>query len=327
MNVDNFVVRPHRRWVETYAELDAWTHLKPPAIHEIDEHLTGLPSSLVDSDELAKRFDLLLLRLQLGALNNEPGAERLRRQVQDIATALLAQSTIPAIQAQAVFLEEIAGDVWWVDVTLPMLELLRRRIRGLVALIERSRRAIVYTDFADELGEQTEIRMKAIQTGIDRQRFDEKARAYLRAHLDHLAIQKLYRNLPLTADDLADLERILLASGAGDSGDVQDARRRARGLGPFIRSLVGLDRAAANALFSEFLNASTYTADQIHFVNEIVNQLTEAGVMEPGRLYESPFTDSAPTGPDELFETADVERIISILRSVNSTAGSEATVA
>ncbi len=29
MNPDNFVVRPHRRWVETYAEPDAWNHLSP----------------------------------------------------------------------------------------------------------------------------------------------------------------------------------------------------------------------------------------------------------------------------------------------------------
>lgn len=172
--------------------------------------------------------------MQLGQLDDEPGVERLRRQVQDIATALLQQTAIPAIQAQAVLLEEIAGDDWWVDVTLPMLELVRRRIRGLVALIEKSRQAIVYTDFADELGEHTEIRMRAVQTGIDRQRFDEKARVYLRQHLDHLALHKLYRNLRLTADDLADLERMLIDSGVGDPGDVQDARRRARGLGPFI---------------------------------------------------------------------------------------------
>lgn len=90
---------------------------------------------------------------------------------------------------------------------------------------------------------------------------------------------------------------------------------------------MGLDRAAATELFSDFLTATTYTADQIHFVNEIVTQLTENGIMEPGRLFESPFTDSAPTGPDDLFESADVERIISILRSVNSTAGVEAIVA
>jgi type I restriction enzyme R subunit len=37
-----------------------------------------------------------------------------------------------------------------------MLELLRRRVRALVRLIERSKRAIIYTDLQDELGERSE---------------------------------------------------------------------------------------------------------------------------------------------------------------------------
>lgn len=104
MNPDNFVVRPHRRWVEIYVEPDAWERLLPEALREMDEHLARLPSALADSDEQAKRFDLLLLRLQLGQLTDEPGVDRIRRQVQDIATALLEQTAIPAIQAQSVLL-------------------------------------------------------------------------------------------------------------------------------------------------------------------------------------------------------------------------------
>ncbi len=37
MNPDNFVVRPHRRWVETSVEPDAWKHMTPQALREIDE--------------------------------------------------------------------------------------------------------------------------------------------------------------------------------------------------------------------------------------------------------------------------------------------------
>ena len=33
--------------------------------------------------------------------------------------------------------------------------------------------------------------------------------------------------------------------------------------------------------------------------------LTAHGVMEPARLYESPFTDITPRGPDGLFQAAD----------------------
>ena len=42
--------------------------------------------------------------------------------------------------------------------------------------------------------------------------------------------------------------------------------------------------------------------------------------MEPARLYESPFTDSAPHGPDSRFASADVDRLVTMLRSVRATA-------
>ncbi|MCK0112187.1 hypothetical protein MWU75_08565 [Ornithinimicrobium sp. F0845] len=47
---------------------------------------------------------------------------------------------------------------------------------------------------------------------------------------------------------------------------------------------------------------------------------TATGVMEPGRLFESPYTDRAPTGPDMVFAESDVEVIVEILRAVRRTA-------
>lgn len=45
---------------------------------------------------------------------------------------------------QLVLLDEVASDGWWVDVTLPMLELARLRIRGLVRFVEPTLRNPVY---------------------------------------------------------------------------------------------------------------------------------------------------------------------------------------
>ncbi len=42
--------------------------------------------------------------------------------------------------------------------------------------------------------------------------------------------------------------------------------------------------------------------------------------MEPGRLFESPYTDHAPTGPDFFFPDADVDVIVEILNDVRRTA-------
>jgi type I restriction enzyme, R subunit len=45
-------------------------------------------------------------------------------------------------------------------------------------------------------------------------------------------------------------------------------------------------------------------------INLVVDHLTEHGVMAPERLYEPPFTDLSPKGPDGLFTSAEIDQLI-----------------
>jgi type I restriction enzyme, R subunit len=132
-------------------------------------------------DEDGKRFDLLLLRIQLARLDGDAVTfERFRKQVQDICVALLGQTAIPSVKDQEQLLGQLAEDEWWVDVTLPMLELARRRVRGLVQFVDKTKRAIVYSNFADEVGESSIVELPGVMPGTNWERFRAKARAYLR---------------------------------------------------------------------------------------------------------------------------------------------------
>ena len=62
------------------------------------------------------------------------------------------------------------------------------------------------------------------------------------------------------------------------------------------------------------------TANQIEFVDLIVNHLTEHGVMEAAVLYESPFTDLTPRGPEELFSAGQVDELVRVLDAVRGMA-------
>ena len=320
MNLDNFVVRPHRRLVEEYAKPEAWTALPPQALAELSDGIAGLPTEIDQETEEAKRFDLLVLSLQLALLRSELSFARLRSRVEQIAGLLEEKSAIPMVQARMALIQDVQTDEWWQDVTVPMLEGLRGRLRNLIQLIDKRQRKSVYTDFEDLIGRELEVEPGGFAAGTDYEKFLAKARAFLQQHLDHIAIHKLRSNKPLTASDIAELERILSESGLGEPDDLRRAEEESEGLGLFVRSLVGMDRGAAKEAMTSFLAGKCHTANQIEFINLIVTHLTEHGAVEPERLYESPFTDLTPKGPDGLFSTTDMNELMRILEAVRASA-------
>ena len=322
MNLDNFVVRPHRRLVERYAQQEAWQSLAADAMAELSHQVAGLPTDLDPENEEAKRFDLLALNLQLARLRAEPVFERLRDRVKEIAALLEEKEAIPLVREQMPLIHAVQSDEWWQDITVPMLEVMRRRLRGLVQFIDKHQRKIVYTDFEDERGDDTHIELPGFAVGTDATKFRAKAQAFLREHLDPPAVQKLRTNRPLTASNLADLENLLMSGKVGTRSDIHGAATNAHGLGLLVRGLVGMDRAAAKEALGRFGTDKTLTANQLEFVNLIIDHLAEHGLIEPATLYESPFTDVAPSGPEGLFKPADLDELVRRLGMVSVTAAS-----
>jgi type I restriction enzyme R subunit len=316
MNLDNFIVRPKRRLVETYAKPEAWETLGEEQRHVLADEVANLPSEL-DSERLeAKQFDMLMLNLQLCVLKQQAGFAKLKKQVVEIAEALEAQATIPIIRVELELIQDIQTDAWWQDVTVDMLEQLRKRLRGFVHLIEKHKRKPIYTDFEDELGEGALVPFEEFGPPDSFEKFREKVRHFLRQHQDHIAVHKLRANHQLTATDLEALECMLRDSGTGSADDILRAKTAAEGLGFFVRSLVGLDRAAAKEAFAGFLAGKALGGNQIELVNMIVEHLTENGVMDASRLYESPYTDLSPLGVDGLFAPEAIDELLSVLDEV-----------
>ena len=60
---------------------------------------------------------------------------------------------------------------------------------------------------------------------------------------------------------------------------------------------------------NEFLSDKNATAKQHEFIKLIVEELTKNGAMSDDRLYESPFVDVTPTGPESIFGISRVRRL------------------
>jgi len=135
-----------------------------------------------------------------------------------------------------------------------------------------------------------------------------------------MAIYKLRMNRPLTATDLSELERILIESGVGGADDIRRAVEESHGLGLFVRSLVGMDRGAAKEALAGFIDGKSLNTNQIEFINLIIDHLTEHGQVETRSLYQSPFTDLTPRGPEALFKPAQIDDLIAVFAAVRKAA-------
>jgi type I restriction enzyme R subunit len=87
-----------------------------------------------------------------------------------------------------------------------------------------------------------------------------------------------------------------------------------------LRSLTGLDREAAARAFGRFQAGRTLTANQLHFVNMLIDVLARRGLVDVGQLYDPPFTQLTPSGPERFFTESDIDTVESVLHQVRSTA-------
>lgn len=290
MNPDNFIVRPHRRHLEKFTIREQWGSLNAEDALEVTLHLAGLPAELPQEDETAKRFDLLLLNLQLALLEKSSSFARNRDKVMEIAARLEGKGTIPMVAQQMELILDLQTESWWSGTTPPLLEEVRLRLRELIKFLDKSEAVIVYTDFEDTISEQSEIFVAGYVSAEEMRQYRLKVERFIRDNVNHITINKLRMNRQITRTDLEELERLLFtAEEVGNRERFEKVFGHQQSLGAFIRKLVGLDREAASEAFGEFLHNTTYSATQIRFIDQVVSYLTQNGTMDPGLLYEPSF--------------------------------------
>ena len=318
MNVDNFIVRMKRKYVEEFQERERWNDLSHSDVVDIRQELSGLPWP-DDDDELARRFDLLILNLQLAILEHSPSEERLQQQVRSLVGKLEEKQSIPSVAQQLELILEVQTDEYWENVTQPMLERARRRLRDLVKFIDKAGgQEIVYTNFEDDIGEGQEV-TGLIRRDENLKNYRLKVEKFVRENSTHPTILRLQRNKPITASDLDSLEDILFSEdGPGTRTDYEEAYGE-RPIGTLIREIVGLDVSAAKDAFAVFLSSQAMTADQIAFINQIIECLARRGVLEPDELFKDPFTENHTKGVAGVFPNKAAE-IIQIIRAINGNA-------
>ena len=221
------------------------------------------------------------------------------------------------IAAKLQVIEEVQAEEWWRDITVEMVSILQQDLRELVKFIDSQEQKIMYVNFADEMGEVQNVNVPTQTSGFSPLQYKKKVEAYIRSNENNVAVAKLKRNIPLTDADLTALEEMLFNSEVIEDREIfAEVYGQNISLKLFIRKLVGLDRNAAKELFSKYLN-SKFNTSQIRFVENIIDYLTQNGVMSPELLYEPPFTDLHTEGLDGIFADKEADNIIEILTEIN----------
>lgn len=284
LNDGSWRVRQHLRYVEAYREKSAWQNLETTSVTELKEHIAPLivPGH---EDELARRFDYLLLSMELSLLQSKNMTQNMGIVIQT-AEQLSQLYTIPQVRAQQPVIEHALSEEFWEHATILDMELVREALRGLLRFIEKKHTHIYYTDFEDHIIEEKEG--GAIHISHDLKNYKKKVEYYLKEHRDHLAVYKLRRNKRLTAEEFAELERILWE----ELGTKEEYHKEygETPVGRLVRKIVGVDREVVNAAFSEFMREERLNLNQMRFVRLMMDYITVNGNIEDNQvLMKDPF--------------------------------------
>lgn len=285
LNRGHFAVRQHLKYVELYSSEENYKALSYEDTLLIESELA--PLIIPDEDDAkAVRFDALMYGIELAYLAGKKYGKA-RNDLYKKVSGVAGVANIPEIMAQSELIDKLLHTNYLENAGMNEFEHIRKSLRDLMKYIPVNK--LRYdTNFDDEI-----LSMDWKESELendDLKNYKAKAEFYIRQHIDDEVIAKLKNNIPMTADDIKELEKILW----NDLGTKEDYETEygKKPLGEFVREIVGLDMNAAKAAFSKYLNDVNLDSRQIYFVNQIVEYIIQNGMMKDlSVLQEPPFTD------------------------------------
>jgi type I restriction enzyme R subunit len=318
LNTDSFIVRQQWKTVEKYKDPNAWNALSDLDVKELFDHIAPLMSE-TDQDEMAKRFDVLMLDIQLSILNGEKKQTGLIQKVVKTAGKLSKKASIPSVAQKLDYIRDAQDKTFWQAGDIPGIEKLRIELRELIKFLDFEETPVYFTSFTDEF-EPNILEHQLVYSFNDLDAYKRKVEQYLKQHSNHLTIRKIRNNIQINKGELRELELMLFNQGELGTKEEFVKAFGEQPLGKFIRGIVGLDTTAAKLAFGEILSGQTLNSQQIRFMDTIINFFTVKGIIEPSMLFKPPFTDINTSGIMGVFDEVTSSKIITLIEQINHTA-------
>lgn len=314
---DSFVVRRNLRAVEKFSNRSNWDELTTDELRVLELDISELVYDN-DKDNKAKMFDLLIYDLMLSIVNGNNRQVNLKGKVKKSCRSLKKKQSIPMVKEKMPVLEMVTDEKSWEDADVLWLENIREELRDLMKFLDSQARDIVVTDFQDEIVSVEEAKPIVEKETFDLEAYERKIKQYILEHKNHIVIDKLRKNIKITKPELNALEEMLFEqSHLGGKEKFKEVFGELS-LGLFIRSIVGLDAATAKDAFSKLIDDAGLNAKQIEFLNMIIENYIQNGIVTPGDLFDDPYTTIDTGGVIHLFGKEKSKEIEGIIEQINS---------
>ena len=278
-------VRAHLQTIEPYREREAWVCLSELDVAELKgiAHLLPRPKE----NEAAKKFDVLMLYLQLEQVDSTVKADNSRASVIKIAQLLEKKATIPAVRERMETIKEVQTAAFWDHCTLNSLERVRKELRELVHVLAESRderRFVINIEDA--------ISSDAVAAPVTlKATYHDRVIDYLAKHTDNEVLRKIQNFEQLTTADVNELQRIFWEElgTRTEFDEATNGKKYNHNVAAFIRVIQGVDRQKALALYTRFIKDGNLTGEQEQYLKEILNYLSENGDLQMSDFMEYPL--------------------------------------
>lgn len=280
-------VRKNLLYVDKYKLADSWEYVSLVDLNELKAYIAPVLSPTKE-DESAKRFDLLILNIQLSLLNKSKQATTSKKGVIAVAQALYEKGTIKEVKEKIEVIKEILTDAFWSELSLERLERIRIEIRDLMKHLKGDVNGQTFNvNIEDDIEDAGETEgFLTVRT------YKQRVVDYLSENINSAVIQKIKNIEPITKNDILELEKILWKElGTKDEYERFTKNSVAGGnVAAFIRSIVHVDRKVAEKRFSQFLSDVQLNSEQQEYLKTIINYVNENGDITTDVLInESPF--------------------------------------
>lgn len=286
LNMQRIDVRKNLIYVDKFKLESVWQYVSQLDILEIKDNISPLLTP-TQEDENAKRFDLLVLIIELSLLE-DTNPIKTKQKIVTIAEVLQDKTTIPQIKEKITVIKELLTENFWANLSLPNLERIRIELRDIMKFLVGDKKATFEVDIEDEIIDGGNAKGIVTVTTYKQRVFD-----YLVNNMStNTTLQKILTIEKLERSDLMELENILWKElGTKEEYDKYTQNRFSEGnVAIFIRSMIGINRDIAVDKFSKFLNENSLNSQQQDYVKTIINYVCENGdITREVIANESPF--------------------------------------